>query len=174
MTQVSEDAVRIARWRCATVHRIPPDLIDDFLHDAIVIALESRLEDESRIANWLSLVAYRRFLTDKYRLSTRKTRQFPVLHDERGNEKEIDMPDHGPDPSGRSVREEEIEQATRELAAIARLLTPMEAEAFDLLGRVGTGSKVGRSLGRTSQAISMRLTKVKRKARENKSGDSHD
>ena len=170
MTQVSEDSIRIARWRCAIVHRIPSDLIDDFLHDAIVIILQREsFDNPKKIPNWLSRVAYCRFLDDKYRLSTRKTRQFPATHDGQGNEREIDMPDHGPDPSDVSIRQEEIEKAAREVADLTRLLTPMEEQAFHLLGRVGSGAKIGRSLGRTTQAISMRLKKVKKKARENKS-----
>ena len=85
---------------------------------------------------------------------------------------EIDMPDNSPDPSDASLRKEEIEHAAREVKDLSRMLTPLEEQALHLLGRIDNGANIGRSLGRTTQAISMRLIKVKRKARENKSGDS--
>jgi len=143
------------------VHRMPEDLIDDFLHDAVVLALEHDSIDHGRIANWLSIVAYRRFLTDRYRLSTRKTRQFPVVQGKDGSEVQIDFGSTGVDPSLRTETEDNLESLEREVEVLLSRLTPLQREALHLIGRTGSVRYASRVIGVSNQALYERLKKAK-------------
>lgn len=99
MSRITEEAIRIARYRMSR-KGIPLEVVDDFLHDGIVVFLEKdpdfKDEDKFSVGNWIGKVAFYKWHDSKYRLSARKTTQFPCDSDGEISdlyESEIDTPE---------------------------------------------------------------------------------
>ena len=165
---MTKDDLQIARWRCAHVHRIPAEVLDDFLHDAIVLALE-RPDGEIQpagMANWLALVAYRRFLTDKYRLRTRKTKQWPQFVSKDEGVIDVDFKSPCPCPQQIAEEEESAEELTSKVMNLIEGLHPRHQTSLHLRARTNGWHQVANSEGLTRQAIALRLKKVREQVKE--------
>lgn len=159
--EITQTQLDIARWRCHTVHKIPDDVVDDWLHHAIVLALEKDdFGDGKGLPNWLSIVAYRAFLTDKYKLSTRKTRPWPVYYSEEGKEIEFEFPGKEPTPFDHAVKKDKAATNVEFIKEYEQILSDGQYELLQLLGRIQGATPAAVSVGITKQAMYMRLNKM--------------
>ena len=141
---LTDESLRIAKWRCRVKFGIPADLVDDYLHSAIVDYLvqgeHSRMDDEFSVPNWISRVAYYKYMDEKNRLSTRKTTAMPETYDAPVN--------HSDDWQG--------SEAPCQVRHVLSVASESQADTLNLVARCGQVGAAA-SLGVSRQAVNFRL-----------------
>tara|TARA_R100000951_G_scaffold16403_1_gene12879 strand:+ start:778 stop:1308 length:531 start_codon:yes stop_codon:yes gene_type:complete len=150
-------ALKLARWRLHHVHQVPAQEIDDFLSDAVVLAFEQSVVDHPGLANWLSLVAFRRFIDHRRRLSTRKTQQFPASDFGESVPVEIDTPSKALQPDQIAERKERIDFDREKVRELLGSVTPKQEDALQLLVRLPQRQFISVAIGKTKQAAWQRV-----------------
>lgn len=152
-----DKALILARWRLHHVHQVPSQEIDDFLSDAVVLAFEQSIEDSHGLANWLALVAFRRFIDHRRKLSTRKTRQFPVSDFGESVPVEIDTPSEDLQPDQIAERKERTNFDREKVRELLGSVTPKQEDALQLLVRLPQRQFISVAIGRSKQAAWQRV-----------------
>jgi len=151
----------LARWRLHHVHHLPSQDIDDFLNDAVVLAFEQSIEDSPGLPNWLALVAFRRFVDHRRKMSTRKTRQFPVSNVGESVPVELDAPCKALQPDQIAERKERIDLDRKKVRELLGSVTPKQEDALQLLVRLPQRQFISVAIGRTKQAAWQRVLSVR-------------
>lgn len=157
MVELGEE-LRLARWRMLRRYGMPSEVIEDYLHDAIVIFLEGNHKlDEAdlvRRANWLSRVAWYNWLTYRGRLSTRKTQG---LDDDQSGAVYRIKDDTGT-PIALLIADEERSETESRIRSLMDGSTPKVRETLAIYGRGSTMQETGIALGVTRQCIQQRIS----------------
>jgi RNA polymerase sigma factor (sigma-70 family) len=88
---VTEDDYKLGCWRAFNKNKMPPEDAMDSLHDAVIAWYETNGPSESpKISNWLSRVAWHKWIDFKRKWSTRKVLPIEEMNSFSSNKNSIE------------------------------------------------------------------------------------